>query len=159
MIKSFVLLTLLLAVSSLALAQDEPSIHGTKKADVIFQDNGVAIHGYDAVAYFTQNKPVKGKKEFEFEYMGARWRFANAENKDAFMKEPAKYAPQYGGYCAYGMSHGYAAPTKADAWTIVNGKLYLNYNVDIRKEWNKDQSAFISQADQNWPKIPKKTSE
>jgi YHS domain-containing protein len=146
----------LVLFAAIAVAQDEPSINGTKKADRIFQHDGFAIRGYDPVAYFTDGKPVRGKKEFEFEYNGARWLFASAANQQAFSAEPEKYLPQYGGYCAYGMSHGYAAPIEPDAWSIVDGKLYLNYNLDVRKEWNKDIPGYISKADVNWPKIPKK---
>jgi YHS domain-containing protein len=150
---------LFLLVSCVALAQDEPSINGTKKADPVFQDKGLAIRGFDPVAYFMSAKPVKGKKEFEYRYWGAMWRFASAENKKLFADHPEKYAPQYGGYCAYGMSHGYAAPIDPQAWTVLDGKLYLNYDLDVRKEWNKDIPGFIAKADENWPKIPKKTVE
>ncbi len=142
-----------------ALAQEEPSIYGTKKADLIFQDHGIAIRGYDPVAYFNQGKPLKGKKDFEYRYMGTTWRFVSAENRDAFTKDPDKYAPQYGGYCAFGMSHGYAAPIDPKAWSVVEGKLYLNYNLDVRKEWNKNVPGFITKANENWPKIPKKSLE
>ena len=148
-----------LPLASVVLAQEEPSIFGTKKADPVFQDRGVAIRGYDPVAYFNQGKAVKGKKDFEYQYMGATWRFIDAENRDAFTKDPDKYAPQYGGYCAFGMSHGYAAPIDPKAWSVVEGKLYLNYNLEVRKEWNKDIPGFIGKANENWPKIPKKSRE
>src|SRR5262245_26375588 len=86
----------------------------------IFKEkDGVALKGYDVVAYFSQSKAVAGKKEFEHEWMGARWRFANAENRDLFAKSPEKYAPQYGGYCAYGVADGHLSPTEPDAWKIV----------------------------------------
>jgi YHS domain-containing protein len=153
--KTFLLL-IVLAFAGVAVAQDEPSINGTKQADVIFQNNGIAIHGYDPVAYFTKGQPVKGSKDFEYSYMGAIWRFASAENKDAFIKEPGKYIPEFGGYCAFGMSRGYAAPTEADAWSIVDGRLYLNFNRDVQREWKKDVPGHIEKANANWPKIPKK---
>jgi YHS domain-containing protein len=147
---------LLAILFSFNLFGEEPSVGGKLKADPIYQSNGVAIHGYDPVAYFQGEKPVKGKKEFEHQWMGATWRFSNAENRDLFKQTPEKYAPQYGGYCAYGMSSGYAAPTEADAWSIVNGKLYLNYNREVRKMWNKDIPGYVVNADRNWPQIPKK---
>lgn len=135
---------------------EEPSIGGKLKADPIFQSDGVAIHGYDPVAYFLNKKPVKGSKDLEYSWMGAAWRFASKENLELFKTNPEKYAPQYGGYCAYGMSSGYAAPTEPDAWTILDGKLYLNYNTQVRQMWNKDIPGFIMKADRNWPQVPKK---
>ena len=113
-----------------------------------------AIQGYDPVAYFTQSKPVKGEKEFSFEHAGQYWYFASAENLELFKSNPEKYAPQFGGYCAYGMSRGYKAKTEPDAWTIVEGKLYLNYNTDVRDNiWNEKQSEFIEKANANWPTV------
>jgi len=115
-----------------------------------------AIQGFDAVAYFRDSKAVKGSKEFTHLYAGASWHFTSAENLNAFKKEPEKYAPQFGGYCAYGMSRGYKAKTDPDAWTIVNDKLYLNYNLDVRKIWNEKQYEFIEKANQNWPTVKSK---
>lgn len=115
-----------------------------------------AIQGFDAVAYFKDSKAVKGSKEFTHVYAGASWYFASAENLNAFKKEPEKYAPQFGGYCAYGMSRGYKAKTDPDAWTIVNNKLYLNYNLDVRNIWNEKQLEFIEKADHNWPTVKSK---
>ena len=122
----------------------------------IFSKSGQAIHGYDAVAYFTQNKPVKGSDKFTYHWKDATWQFSSQQNLDAFKKDPEKYAPQYGGYCAYGCSNGYKAPTEPDAWTIVNGKLYLNYNTGVRTEWNKTRDERIRKGDENWPKIRNK---
>jgi len=135
---------------------EEPSVGGKLKADLIFQSGGVAIHGYDPVAYFQNKKPAKGKKEYELPWRGAKWRFGSAENLELFRANPEQYAPQYGGYCAYGMSSGYAAPTEADAWSVVDGKLYLNYNKQVQKMWSKDRPGYIQKADRNWPQIPKK---
>ncbi len=114
---------------------------------------GVAIKGYDPVAYFTDGKPVKGSDDFEHEYKDATWRFATAAHRDEFAKDPAKYAPQYGGYCAYGVSEGYAVGIDPEAWKIVDGKLYLNYSKDVQKRWQEDIPGRIRKADQNWPKI------
>lgn len=119
----------------------------------IYQTKDGAINGYDAVAYFTQNKAVKSEKQFAVVYKNATWYFSTNENKEAFKKDPVKYAPQYGGYCAYGCCRGYKAKTEADDFTIVDGKLYLNYNLDVRKLWNKDQAGFIKKANDNWPKV------
>jgi YHS domain-containing protein len=117
--------------------------------------DGVALHGYDAVAYFTEGKPVKGSKDFEAVWMDARWRFSSAANRDTFKADPAKYAPQYGGYCAYAVSKGHTANISPNAWKVVNGKLYVNHPL-AKSRWEKDIPTFISRADQNWPNIPKK---
>lgn len=113
----------------------------------------VAIEGYDAVAYHTEAKPVKGSKEFTHEWQGAIWRFASAANLETFRKEPMKYAPAYGGYCAWAVSQGYTASIDPAAWKIVGGKLYLNYNQEIKNKWEKEQAKFIEDADANWPKL------
>ena len=114
---------------------------------------GTAIDGYDVVAYFTDSKPVEGSRDHEVEWNGATWRFASAKNKALFAKDPAKYAPQYGGFCAFGVSRGYAVGIDPEAWKIVDGKLYLNYNRDVQAEWVKDIPGFIAKANENWPKI------
>ncbi len=115
--------------------------------------NGIAIQGYDPVAYFTENKPVKGSDQFTTEYDGAKYQFSSAENKAAFTADPAKYAPQFGGYCAYGLSYGSKAPIEVDKFTIVDGKLYLNFNGDIQSRWEKDIPGFIKTANENWTTI------
>ncbi len=120
---------------------------------VVFSTAGHAIHGYDPVAYFTDKKPVKGDSTITYSYEGANWLFATAKNRDAFKANPAKFAPQYGGYCAFGTSRGYKAPTEPDAWTIVDDKLYLNYNTKVRTEWDKDKPGYIQKADKNWIEI------
>ncbi len=117
---------------------------------VVFSNDGKAIQGYDPVAYFTDSKPVKGDLTITYAYEGATWFFASAKNRDAFKADPLKYAPQYGGYCAFGTSRGYKAPTEPDAWTIVDNKLYLNYNAKVRTEWDKDKPGYIERADKNW---------
>ena len=114
---------------------------------------GNAIKGYDVVAYFTDGKPVEGSSDHEVEWNGATWRFASAQHKNLFAKEPARYAPQYGGFCAFGVSRGYAVGIDPEAWRVVAGKLYLNYNRDVQTEWVKDIPGYIAKADANWPKI------
>ena len=116
-----------------------------------------AIKGYDPVAYFTEGRPVKGSGEFEYEWMGADWRFASAENRNAFAADPEKYAPQYGGYCAFGVSGGYKAAIDPAAFTIVDGKLYLNYNRDVQKKWGADIRGYVAKADKNWPSVSAQT--
>ena len=117
---------------------------------------GVAIKGYDPVAYFTDAKPVKGESNQSFEWMGATWRFANAARRESFKAAPEKYAPQYGGFCAWAVSQGYTAGIDPVAWKIVNGKLYLNYSLEIQKKWEGDVPGNIAKADANWPQLLKK---
>jgi YHS domain-containing protein len=119
----------------------------------VFNTEEGAIRGYDPVAYFTEGKAVIGLKEYTFEWNGAKWYFSSKENKALFEKNPAQHAPQYGGYCAYGTADGHKAPTQPDAWSIVDNKLYLNYNKKVQTEWKKDQSGYIKKADINWPTI------
>lgn len=121
--------------------------------DEIFVKDNAAINGYDAVAYFKDQKPIKGSTTFSVSYKGATWLFANKANADLFRSMPEKYAPQYGGYCAYGCSQGHKAKTSPDAWTIIDGKLYLNYNTDVKAKWDKDRPGYIEKANDNWPKI------
>ena len=113
----------------------------------------LAVEGYDAVAYFTDGKPVKGAKDFVTTYNGAEWRFASAGNLALFEVAPEKYVPQYGGYCAWAVSQGYTASADPTQWRIVNGKLYLNYNAEIQQRWAQDIPANISAANANWPNV------
>lgn len=117
--------------------------------------DGVAIKGYDPVAYFSDNKPIRGKNDLRFEYKGSTFLFANAANRAAFAANPEKYVPQYGGYCAFGTSRGYKADIDPSAYTIVDGKLYLNYNTQVKQEWSKDIAGHIRQADRRWPAVAK----
>lgn len=112
-----------------------------------------AIKGYDPVAYFTQGGPAKGRGAHSHEWMGATWYFASAENMELFAGDPEKYAPQYGGYCAYAVSQGYTAKIDPDAWKIVDDKLYLNFSLKVQKLWEEDIPGYIAAADVNWPKI------
>jgi len=112
---------------------------------------GLALRGYDPVAYFTEGRPVKGHKEFTYEYAGAHWRFASAGNRDLFAADPEKYAPQYGGFCAWGISQAKFFDGDPQIWKVVGGKLYVNYNKEIEKTWEQDIPGFIGKADNNWP--------
>ncbi len=117
----------------------------------VFTENGVAIRGTDAVAYFTQAKPVQGKEEFAAEYQGATWHFSSAENRGTFLNDPEKYAPAYGGYCAYALSLGtYKVETDPEAWSIVNGRLYLNKTPVVRSIWETDVPGNIVKSEENW---------
>ncbi|MEM9939062.1 MAG: YHS domain-containing (seleno)protein [Pseudomonadota bacterium] len=115
--------------------------------------SNVAVEGHDPVAYFKVGEPVKGSKDFTTTYEGAEFRFSSAENKAEFEADPARYAPQYGGYCAWAVAQGQTAKGDADHWAVVDGKLYLNYNRSIQNKWNEDRSGFITSADQNWPTV------
>jgi hypothetical protein len=119
----------------------------------IYTRGGVAIKGADPVAYFTEGKPVIGQKKFESEWKGARWRFASAQNRDMFVADPEKFAPQYGGYCSYAVSQGYTAKIDTDAWAIVDGNLYLNYSTGVLRLWETDIPGHIASANKNWPSV------
>ena len=119
----------------------------------VYQKEGAAISGYDPVAFFSEQKPVKGSAQYTTEWNGAQWRFASKAHLDSFVTAPAKYAPQYGGYCAYGTADGHKATTEVDTWTIIDGKLYFNYNKEVKQLWNKQIPEYIQQADANWPQV------
>ncbi|WP_025900014.1 YHS domain-containing (seleno)protein [Sneathiella glossodoripedis] len=114
---------------------------------------GTAAEGYDVVAYFTLGKAVEGKSEFSHEWQDVTWHFSSAEHRDQFAADPLAYAPKYGGYCAYAVSQGYTAGIDPLAWTIVDGKLYLNYSKSVQSTWAKDISGYIASAEQKWPQI------
>ena len=112
-----------------------------------------AVSGHDPVAYFRAGKPVKGNKKFSHDWNGATWLFSSAENLAAFKEMPEKFAPQYGGYCAWAVSQGYTASSDPEAWHIENGKLYLNYSKSVQATWAEDIPGHIKKADANWPKV------
>jgi YHS domain-containing protein len=114
--------------------------------------NKDAASGYDVVAYFTDSKPVKGSNEFTADWNGVTWKFSSAENLEKFKADPEAYAPQYGGYCAWAMARGDFASTNPEAWRIVDGKLYLNYDKSIQKKWEADIPGFIKSANGEWEK-------
>jgi hypothetical protein len=131
-------------------------IGASNKNPVNVDKNGIAIKGYDSVAYFTKGEPVKGSPEIQYEWNSAIWYFSNVEHRDMFKAELEKYAPQYGGYCAYAVSQGSTANIDPNAWRIVDGKLYLNLNMRIHAKWEKDIPGYIEKADKNWPGVLKK---
>jgi YHS domain-containing protein len=122
-------------------------------AGEFFERDGVAIGGHDVVAYFSGGAPVKGIAGFNAAYKGSTFLFASQANRDAFVADPAKYAPQYGGFCAFGLAGGYKAAIDPAAFSVVDGKLYLNYNRAVQKRWSADVPGFIAKADQNWPSV------
>jgi YHS domain-containing protein len=143
--KSFSIFLLALLVSAASYAQDV-KYYNTK---------GIAINGYDPVAYFLQNKAVVGTDSYSTNWSGSKWKFISQANLDSFKIAPEKYAPEYGGYCAYGCSENHKAPTDPNAFTIVGNKLYLNYNLKVKEFWLKDTSGKIKAADGYWPSLNK----
>lgn len=119
----------------------------------VFSSWDKAIRGYDPVAYFVKDEPTKGSSQFSYQWNGANWHFSSSKNRDAFIDNPQKYAPQYGGYCAYAASRGYTASTAPEAWSIVDGKLYLNYNKSVRDIWSEDIPSNITKANRNWSNL------
>ncbi len=111
-----------------------------------YKPSGVAIRGTDTVAYFTQGKVVAGTDQFTTLWQGASWKFSSQEHLDLFVAEPEKYAPQYGGYCAYGVAKGSLVKIEPENWKIIDDKLYLNFNDGLQKKWEADTEGFISQA-------------
>jgi YHS domain-containing protein len=141
----------LLAITALFFAA------GTCAAGEINLDrSGLALKGYDPVAYFKAGQPIEGKGEFTARHGGASYRFSNQANRDEFTASPEKFVPQYGGYCAYGVASGYKVGIDPEAWTIVDGKLYLNYSQSVRRRWREDIPGHIRKADAEWPALKAK---
>lgn len=112
---------------------------------------GVALHGHDPVAYFTDGEAVPGAAQFEHQWHGTRWHFSNAANRDAFAKAPERYAPQFGGYCAWAVSRNYTAHIDPNAFAVVNGKRYVNYSIAVQARWRVDRDSNRTKAGGNWP--------
>lgn len=119
----------------------------------IFSAEGKAIRGYDVVAFFTESASVKGFDSISYNWKDALWVFSSPANRQLFIANPEKYAPQYGGYCAYGTADGHKAPTQVNTWTILNNKLYFNYNNKVKELWSKNTVEFIKLADEKWPAL------
>lgn len=150
------MLSRILAAASLGLAVSlsiAPAASAGKAAVYTGTFSNLAIQGHDPVAYFTDGEPTKGQKAFATLYNGAEFRFASKANLDTFLADPDKYAPQYGGYCAWAIADGKFAKGDANHWAIVDGKLYLNYNKSVQNKWNADRSGFIEKADAIWPDV------
>lgn len=146
----FLILALLLALALLA----APAAWAAAPINVA--RGNLALRGHDPVAYFEEGKPVRGRAEHAFSWRGAAWRFASAKNLELFRADPGRYAPQYGGYCAWAVSQGYTADIDPAAWRIVDGKLYLNYSKSVQRDWEKDIPGHIAKADKNWPGVLEK---
>lgn len=115
----------------------------------------LAVGGYDPVAYFTEGRPIEGSSRHAVDYLGAEWRFASAANKAAFQADPHKFAPAYGGYCAWAVSQGYTAKGDPQIWKIVDGRLFLNYDDSVQARWERDIPGHVRSADANWPAVLK----
>jgi YHS domain-containing protein len=129
----------------------------TAGGGAFYAREGVAIAGYDPVAYFLDGRPVKGLPEHRAEYKGSVFHFASRDHRDAFAAEPARFAPRYDGFCAFGVARGYKAKIDPAAFSIVDGRLYLNYDLEVREEWSRDIPGLVAKADRNWPRVEGQT--
>lgn len=125
---------------------------GAAPSKLLVDQHGVAANGYDVVAYF-DGEAVRGIPDFSIEYRDAVWYFETPENAAKFQRDPERYQPKYGGYCAYGVSQGYLVGTDPEAWSVVDGTLYLNYNSSVRTRWLSNHDNFITIADKHWPRL------
>ena len=126
----------------------------TSQTPKVYAKDGIAIGGADPVAYFKEETFVEGSADFSHDWQGVTWQFASAENRDLFASAPEQYAPQYGGHCAWAVAARNAlVPIDPNAWSVVDGKLYLNANKKVQSNWDKDRAGFIAQADEKWPAL------
>ena len=148
------LLTFIFSIAA-ALAVMFSPVTASAASDPIYTSfmSNNAVGGYDTVAYFTEGAPVKGSSDYSTDYMGATFKFSSQENLDKFKANPTAFAPQYGGYCAWAIAHDKTAKGNPKNWTIVDGKLYLNYNSSIQEKWTADKAALIQKADGYWPAV------
>jgi YHS domain-containing protein len=130
----------------------------SKTTEVNTDVTGVVIRGYDPVAYFTEGRPVPGRSDLSVEYAGGKYLFATPANRVAFTANPAAYAPQYGGYCAFGVALGKKFDIDPASWRIVDRKLYFNLNPAILEKWSADAHEYIQKAETNWPQIREKAA-
>lgn len=140
---AILVLVLGLAAAPASLGAADPIYTG------VFSD--LALQGYDPVAYFREARAVEGSKEWQWEWMGATWRFSSEENLADFRAAPEEYAPAYGGHCAWAVSQGYTAKGDARYWRIVDDRLFLNYDAKIQERWEGDVEGHVRSADENWP--------
>jgi hypothetical protein len=139
-----------LGAAPLALGLVRPAAAATAE---VYAEDGIAIDGTDAVAYFTEDRPVAGLPDHAVTWRGATWRFASDANRALFEADPAAYAPQFGGWCAWAVAEGYTASTVPEAWAIVDGRLYLNYSRGVQRRWERDIPGNIARAEANWPGV------
>ena len=143
---TMIVVAVLVLASSAAAAKELVNVDGS----------GLALEGYDPVAFHTEGKAVQGKDEITFRHGGATYRFASLESKEKFASAPDRYAPAFGGFCAYGASNGYAAPVKIETWQIFGGRLLLNYDLEVKAKFDADRKGYLEKADRNWPTIVEK---
>lgn len=157
MVKSKMRLILTLLMSSIvaACAATPGKVSQSRPVAELNLQQGVALRGYDPVAYYAAGMPVAGDPAISIEWHGATWRFSSAEHREAFKADPEHYAPQFGGYCAFAVSRGTTADADPKQWAIVDGKLYVNNNAFAKKLWDQDRPGNIVAGDTNWPLIPK----
>jgi hypothetical protein len=141
---SGILLTVVLVMTTIA---------GDPQKMINSGPDGVAIKGYDTVAYFTENQSIQGKSDFAYSWRDVEWHFTNSNHRNLFIADPERYAPQYGGFCANAMSKGKVAIADPEAWTIVDEKLYIKFNFVSRDKWRKDIASRIKKADKNWANL------
>jgi YHS domain-containing protein len=152
--KFFLLITLIGIAFALAACSKSESALGTNT-----DANGLALRGFDAVAYFAVDNAVKGNPKYEYVWNGAKWIFSSEENMKQFQANPEAYAPQFGGYCSFAVSEGYTADGDPEAWKVVDGKLYLNYNKQVREKWEMNQNERIEKGKANWQSFKTKKPE
>jgi hypothetical protein len=150
------LLALLVSVMITACAGTPGKVSQTNPVDALNLQHGVALKGYDPVAYFAEGGPTTGNPAISYQWQGAKWLFSTPEHRAAFMGDPAHYAPQFGGYCAFAVAQGTTADGDPHQWAIVDGKLYVNNNAIAKKLWEQNRPANIVAGDTNWPLIPKR---
>lgn len=127
-----------------------------RKRGPVFANNKGALSGYDVVAYFVNGQPTVGQPDFSVKWNGAIWYFSSEANRQLFEATPEKFAPQFGGFCAYGVHNGYKIDSDPACWTIVGGRLFLNYNERLQAKWRANSTTCIEVASQNWPGLKKK---
>ena len=138
-----------------ACAETPGKVSQTKPVESLNLRQGVALKGYDPVAYFAEGAPAVGDPAIGYQWQGATWLFSTPAHRETFVADPARYAPQYGGYCAFAVSRGTTADADPGQWAIVDGKLYVNNNPFAKKLWDQDRPANIEAGELNWPLIPK----
>ena len=151
--KRAVIVTVVLAILGIAAGWGLGGAGAAKPAVFTGLVAGVAVGGHDPVAYFAEGKPVVGNPQITLKHDGATWRFSSEDNRRAFQADPAKFAPRYGGYCAYAVAQGYTAKGNPEAWSIVDGRLYLNYDKNVRRTWEQDTAGNIRAGDAHWPAV------
>jgi YHS domain-containing protein len=152
--RTFLALSLALSTALAAPVITGPASADEVKTPEIYVDfEGKALKGYDTVAYHTERRAMKGSPDFAVEWKGAKWFFASAENRDLFIADPERWAPQYGGYCAWAIAKDKTAPINPEIFRIFDDKLYLNLNMKVHKEWLEKRPQFIAAANEKWPEV------